>query len=161
MEVLRNGKFSLPISSERLSKGLRKTEKIVNNSYSLSTCSGVIGKEGKLSKLSDLIRSFDISTSFPYPQIFVETNIIIVCTQTQIYEVVEDNPELRLTVAGGSTWSLVSSHDFIYMSNGIVSVIRDPNSHVFSESDDLPTAHCMCNYNGQIIIGAPDAGYEI
>ena len=161
MEVLRNGKFSLPILSSNLSKGLRKESSNTVNEHALISCSGMVGKNGVLQRLVSLVRSFDIDYTFPYPQIFVETNITILCTQTEIYEIIDNNPELKLTVSGGSTWTLVSSHDFVYLSNGVVSVVRNPESKVFSITTDVPTSMAVCNYNGQIIIGAPDAGYEI
>jgi len=161
MEVLRNGKFSLPISSTSLSKGLRKSKVNLVNNHSLLTCSGMFGKEGVLQRIPAMIRSFELTTSFPYPQVFVETNLVIVCTGTDIYEYINEALVLKLTVTEASTWSLVSFHDFVYISNGKVAVIRNPESDVYSITEDVPTAMAICNYKGQIIIGAPDAGYYI
>ena len=42
------------------------------------------------------------------------------------------------------------------MSNGKVAVIRDAGSYVYATSTIQPTATAICNYNGQVIIGAPD-----
>lgn len=161
MRVLNNGFFSLPIVSNKLSKGLRKDSNNQINNHATVECSGVIGKEKVLERLHELTKSFDLTVTFPYPQLFIETNIIIVCTSTNIYEFEDDNLNLKLTTTAGSTWSLISVHDFVYMSNGIVAVVRNPESKVYSISDDIPTAMAICNFNGQVIVGAPDAGYNL
>ncbi len=161
MNVLKNGFFSLPISSDKISKGLRAEKNNPVNKHSMIVCSGVIGKDGVLERIQEQLRAFSVETEFPYPQIFVETNLVIVCTRDSIYEFTNNDLELRLTTTVGSPWSLISVHDFVYMSNGIVSVVRDPESKVFELSETLPTAMAICNYNGQVIIGAPNAGYNL
>lgn len=160
MEILRNGKFSLPIRSADLKKGLRKLKTNLVNEHSLIECNGAVGIEGVLQKLQDLVRTYELDSEFPFPQIFVETNLILVCTRNYIYEVQSGNLILKYSANSGSTWSLISSHDFVYMSNGVVSIIRDPVTKKYSAAN-VPTAMAICNYNGQIIIGAPDAGYNL
>lgn len=162
MEVLRNGKFSLPISAKALSKGLRNNPSNVANVHATTVCDGLVGKDGVLQKIQSMLNTYEISTTFPYPQIFVETNLIIICTSSEIYEFSNNLLSLKITASAvGTTWDLISSHDFIYMSNGIVAITRDPISKEWAESATLPTATAICNYNGQIIIGAPDAGYPV
>jgi len=160
MEILRNGKFSLPIRNTDLKMGLRKLKTNLVNEHSLIECNGAVGMEGVLQRLSELVRTYELDAEFPYPQIFVETNVIIVCTKYYVYEVQGGELILKHSVVGGSTWSLISSHDFVYMSNGAVSVVRDPITKQYSEVD-VPTAMAICNYNGQILIGAPNAGYNL
>jgi hypothetical protein len=98
-----------------------------------------------------------ITDAFPYPQIFVLTNLIIVCSQTKIYEWVAGALVLKLTVAAGSTWTAVDFFDYVYMSNGKVAVVRDSISKVYSTVTTLPTASSICNFQGQVLVGAPDA----
>jgi len=62
--------------------------------------------------------------------------------------------EWKLTVTAGSTWRALDFNEFVYMSNGIVSVTRDPLTKAYSISDQ-PVASAMCSYNGQVFIGAP------
>ncbi|MCP3684331.1 MAG: hypothetical protein GY861_16760 [bacterium] len=159
MATSRNGKFSFVLGADVLSKGLRKEENNPVNAHTLISCAGMIGKNGVLQKITDLTRTVELSVSFPYPQIFVETSLIIVCTDTKIYTYADDALTLELTVLAGSTWSLISSHDYIYMSNGRVSVIRNPEEKVFAEDSTVPTAMAMFNFNGQVIIGSPNGGY--
>jgi hypothetical protein len=42
------------------------------------------------------------------------------------------------------------------MSNGKIVVIRSAGDFTYSLSSILPSAMAICNYNGQVIIGAPD-----
>ena len=94
-----------------------------------------------------------IADGFPYPQIFVFTNMIIVCSATKIYEWVAGALVLKLTVTTGDTWSCVDFHDYIYMSNGVVAVIRDAMDKTYKVVTDLPVAKAICNFNGQVVVG--------
>lgn len=98
-----------------------------------------------------------INDGFPYPQIFVFPNVIIVCGETGIFEWDGSKVVRKLTVTAGITWSAVEFGDFIYMSNCTVAVTRDPSSKVYSVSSTLPAAGAICNFNGQVILGDPKA----
>ena len=50
--------------------------------------------------------------------------------------------------------------DYIYMSNGTVAVTRDAGTKVYAATTALPTAMAALNFNGQVLLGAPDAGNE-
>jgi len=159
-----NNRFSLTIKPEELIKGIKPYSKVPRNAKYLDECVGAIGFDGTLQTLEELSEislpitgsESYISGSFPYPQIFVLTNLIIVCNSTTIYEKDGSTYDEKLVVTAGSTWSLVDFYDYVYMSNGNVAVIRDAQSKVYSLTTELPTAMAMCNYNGQVIIGAPD-----
>lgn len=164
MKVIGNGKFTEAITPAMLAKGIKSDSKSIRNSGALIKCSGAIGKDGMLQILSELDRidTSEITDDFPYPQIFVEVNFIVVCSATKIYELVNQTTlEEKFEVTAGSTWSLVAFHDFAYLSNAVVAVTRSAETGEYTVSDDLPTAMSICNYNGQVIIGAPDAGYNI
>lgn len=98
--------------------------------------------------------------TFPYPQIFVFTNVIIICSATHIYEWVSGALVHKLTVATGSTWSAIDFFDYIYLSNGTVAVERDALDKTYATTTELPTAMAALNYHGQVILGSPDSGYE-
>ena len=157
MEVFRSGKFSHTISGAKLSKGLRINKRMVRNNDMLVECSGAVGRDNVLQIIEEFERlnTIAITDSFPYPQIFVLNQLIIVCSQTTIYEWFNNALVEKLTVTAGSTWRVLDFFKYIYMSNGKVSVERDPKLHTYALSS-LPVATGMCNYNGQIIIGAPD-----
>ena len=150
--------FSITIDTSKLSKGLRPSKRMPRNSSFLVECKGAVGRDGVLQTLEELVRiaTATITDAFPYPQIFVFTNLIIVCSSTKIYEWVAGSLEEKLTVTAGSLWSAVDLHDFIYMSNGAVAVLRSPESNVYSITTAQPEAMAICNFNGQILIGAPD-----
>jgi hypothetical protein len=96
-----------------------------------------------------------IDDGFPYPNIFTFRDIIIVCGETDIFELSAGVLQWKLTVTAGSTWRALDFGTFIYLSNGKVSVTKDPLTHVYSISDQ-PIASAMCNFNGQVILGAPN-----
>lgn len=92
-----------------------------------------------------------------HDRIFVFTNMIIVCGLLKIYEWDGTTLILKYTAAeAGSTWSAVDFYDYVYLSNGRIAVIRDAGSKVYALSATQPHATAICNYNGQVIIGAPD-----
>jgi proteasome assembly chaperone (PAC2) family protein len=125
----------------------------------LTVCSGAVGRDSVLQVIEDLtkINTSTITDPFPYPQIFVLNQLIIVCGQSKIYEWNSNNNTLveKLTVTAGSTWRVVDFGKYVYMSNGKVSVERSPTTQNYTVSS-LPVATGMCNFNGQIVIGAPD-----
>lgn len=151
------GEFSITLDSSKLSKGLRPSKRMPRNSSFLVECKGAMGKDGVLQVMDQLTRmdTDTITDPFPYPQIFVFTNLIIVCGKTKIYEWVAGALVLKLTVTTGSTWSAVDFYDYVYMSNGVVAVIRDAETKLYSITTDQPTAQAICNFNGQVLIGAP------
>lgn len=162
MEVLRDGEFSLTLDTATLAKGLRPSKRAARNTQYLVVCVGAVAQDGVLQALDDISANWlnisaTITDGFPYPQIFVFTNLIIVCGETKIYELVGGSlSAAKITVAAGSTWSAVDLYDYVYMSNSKVAVVRDPGSGVYSLSSTLPIASAICNYNGQILVGAPN-----
>lgn len=167
MPTLGDGTFSFTINSGDLAKGLRPTKRSPRNTKFLTKCQGAVGLDNVLQALADITEdridtSALVGVAFPYPQLFVFSNLIIVCLEAKIYEYTGGSLVLKLDVTGseGITWSAVDYFDFIYMSNGVVSVTRDPNSKVFAVSATLPLASGICNYNGQCVIGAPDVDWS-
>ena len=154
--------FSFTIESKHLSRGLRPSKRMPRNSRFLVECAGAVGRDGVLQSLDEITRlaTDTITDAFPYPQIFVFTNVIIICSSTKIYEWISSALVEKLTVSAGSTWTAIDFFDYIYLSNGTVAVERDALDKTYSETTDLPTAMAACNFNGQAILGSPDAGYE-
>ena len=141
-------KFSIKVKN--LEKGLRPSEYNVRDNGFLTTCSGMVGRDEVLQAM-DLLPRLDITDTFPYPQIFDFTVMTIICSETDIYEWVDGALVLKLTVAGGLTWRAVDFNDFIYMSNGVVAITRDPRTKVYSIAAQ-PITTAICNYNGQVIV---------
>jgi hypothetical protein len=159
ISVAQGGKFTFTIKAKELSQGLRSSKQNPRDKDFLVTCIGAIGKNEVLQVTDALIRiaTATITDGFPFPQIFVFTNMIIVCGLNKIYEWDGTSLILKYTAAvAGGTWSAVDFHDYVYMSNGKIAVIRDAGSYVYALSSTQPSATAMCNYNGQVIIGAPD-----
>lgn len=161
MPTLPNGVFSFTIPTDDLARGLRPTKRAPRNSKFLVNCEGAVGYDGVLQVIDDLnlnlIDITPITDDFPYPQIFVFTNVIVVCDELNIYELVAGSLVLGLTAsAAGIPWTGVEYYDYIYMSNGKVAVRRRATDLAWEETSELPIASGICDYNGQIFIGAPD-----
>ena len=152
----------IKIDAGELSRGLRPSKRMPRNSKFLTECSGAVGRDGVLSVLDEVTRiaTTAITDDFPYPQIFVFTNVIIVCSSTKVYEWVSSALVEKIEVSAGSTWTALDFVEYLYLSNGNVAVVRDAGDKTYSETTDLPTAMAACNFNSQVILGSPDAGYE-
>ena len=160
MAVLRDGTFDFTISSQELSLGLRPSKRNPRDSKYLITCIGAVGLDQVLQVVDDLendrINTAVITDSFPYPQIFVFTNVTLICGETDIYE--WDGSSLTHVigpVSAGELWSAIDFFEFIWLSNRVVSITRSVQTSTYSTTTDQPAAGAMCNFNGQVVIGSP------
>jgi len=81
---------------------------------------------------------------------------------TKIYEWDSGSLTLKYTATtAGSTWTAVDFYNYIYLSNGREAVVRSPETGLYSLSTTLPTGMTICNFNGQVIVGAPDAAANV
>ena len=161
MPILQTGTFSFILPADALAKGLRPSQFSPRNVKYLTNCEGAVGIDNVLQtppdlELSRIISGLLVGVTFPYPQIFICTNTIVVCSSTTIFEY--NGTTLTSKLAGltvGTTWSLVDFHNFIYMSNGKQAVIRRAEDQVWAISATLPAAGAICNFNGQVFLGSP------
>jgi len=159
MKIFPNGYFSHNISSEELSKGLRPSKRLPRNNSFLTTCNGMVGQDKVLRTIDELSVAWVLTDplvvkgDFPFPQLFILDKHVLVCNRTSILELVNDVLTLKITVGIGNRWSCESSFDHIYLSNGIVSVVRDAGSGNYVLSTTLPKTSSICNFNGQVFIG--------
>lgn len=151
-------KFSFSIDASSLIKGLRSSRQTIRNAGFLVESIGAVGRKSALAALEDLSRIdvSDITDSFPFPQLFCFTNLIIVCGSSKIYEWNGTALVLKLETTAGSLWQAVDFYDYVYMSNGAVAVVRAAETKAYSESS-LPSAGCIMNFNGQVLIGSADS----
>uniref|UniRef100_A0A6M3IL20 Uncharacterized protein n=1 Tax=viral metagenome TaxID=1070528 RepID=A0A6M3IL20_9ZZZZ len=153
------GTFTVNISAEQLKRGLRPSKRSPRNTGYLVECLGAVGQDGVMQALALLSRlnTSVITDTFPFPQIFVCVHFIIVCSATKIYEFDGTILTLKYTAAtAAGTWVIADFYDYIYLSNGSIAVIRDAGSKAYSLTTALPSATAICNFNGQVIIGASD-----
>ncbi len=149
--------FSHTINTPNLARGLRPSKRLPRNSQFLVECNGAVGQDGVLQVMEEYTRmnTDTITESFPYPQLFVFNRVIIVCGETKIYEWVSNVLVEKITVSAGSTWRAVDGFEFVWLTNNVVSVVRDPKTFTYSEVSDLPIGGALFNFNGQLIIGDP------
>lgn len=154
MQIDRGGNFKFEITSADLSKGLRPSDKIPRNSNFLTSCVNAIGYDGTLTTLQipTAIDTSIITDPFPYPQIFNTQRVILVFSSTKIYELVNNSLVLKLTVAAGSSWTVIDFFGYVYMSNLTVSVIRNL-SGMYAISTTQPKFNAGVNNNGQCVLG--------
>lgn len=164
MEVDKSGRFIFEIGADELARGLRPSKRSPRNTKFLVTCQGAVGRDKVLQIIDDLNEalidtSVEITDGFPFPQIFVFTNVIIVCGETDIYELV-GTLQHKLAVAPGIEWSAVDFGDFIYMSNGEVAVTRSADDGTYAlNTTTLPYVSGMVNFNGQVLVSAPNVEF--
>lgn len=159
----RDGTFSITISSEELAKGLRPTKSAPRDSRLLSKGVGAVGLDNVLQTLDDLnLNRMDMTgvttLTFPYPQLFLFTCAVILCTKENVYELSGSAWTNKFALSAGQQgipWSALDFFGFAYMSNGKISLTRDPGTLAWSLST-LPIFSGACNFNGQIMLGAPD-----
>jgi len=159
LTVVKGGKFNFVIGAGQLAKGLRPTNNKPRNSGYLLTCVGASGKDGVLQSVEAMTRMTTsvITDGFPFPQLFVLPGMIIVCGLKKIYEWSGSSLDLKYTATTAyGTWSVIAYYDYVYMSNGNIALVRDPNTKAYTVSSTLPHATAMCDYNGQVLVGAPD-----
>ena len=159
LTVIKGGKFTFTLQHSDLVRGVRPSARSPRNQDYLSECIGAIGRDGVLSALDSMTRlnTSTIIDPFPFPQIFLFAVVTIVCGHGKIYEWNGSSLTLKYTAATkGGLWCAVDFHDYIYLSNGAEAVVRDAGSKTYAIDTDLPTASCMCNFNGQVMIGAPN-----
>jgi len=153
------GNFTFTITAEQLSSGLRPSKRTPRDNKYLVESKGAVGRDGVLTAIDSLTRiaTTSITDGFPFPQLFVFTNMIIVCGLKTIYEWDGSSLTLKYTASDpGGTWTAVDFYEYIYLSNGKIAVTRDAGTRAYSLSATLPFCSSACNFNGQVIIGSPD-----
>lgn len=151
--------FTFTITAGQLSNGLRTSKRSPRDAGYLVESKGAVGRNGVLTAVDELTRiaTTVITDAFPFPQLFVFTSLILVCSRTKIYEWSGGSLVLKYTATtAGSTWSAVDFYEYVYLSNGEEAVVRSAETGLYSLSATLPTGMSLCNFNGQVVIGSPD-----
>jgi len=159
LRTLPNGFFEFYVTSDLLHRGLRPSDKAARNAAYLIECIGMVGIDGTLSSIpkldiSDVLNDILVDKDdFPFPQLIITDKLIIICNRTSILELIKGTLTKMITVTNGGKWIYSASGDYIYLSNGVVTVERSPTSQTYALSSVLPVASAGCNFNGQTIIG--------
>lgn len=160
---------------DNIGKGLRPSSHNPRNSPFLVESIGAFPYDGVLQSVAQLLRvdTSALICSFPYPQIFVLSDYIIVCTQTAIVELTDigvidgwgDAPwgefpwgsTLLTGLTAGWPWVCVDFKLFIYLTNGKIAIIRDTETGAWTiNPENIPFGTALCNYNGQVLVGSPN-----
>lgn len=149
--------------NEFIREGLRKHAENPRNSSGLIQCDGIIPEYESLTSLETPTRlTMDaVSATFPYPQVFVLKQVVLVCISTAIYTYSVSGDTLTLAIDSltpGVTWSCADFGNFIILVNGKEVVTRDGADLTWSKANSLniPTCTSIVNVNGQAILCGPD-----
>ncbi len=150
--------FDFPLK-DFISKGLAPNDNPRNNPLLVKSI-GAITYNNVLQSIEQFTRIDTSSMSgvvFPFPQIFVLSQLILICTKDEIYEYADGILVLKLgSLSSINTWDVADFKTYLYLTNGQLTVTRDPTTGVYAIDTDLPFAACVCDYNGQVLIGSPN-----
>lgn len=125
----------------------------------LTESTGAFPYEGSLITCEDFsanqIDLSSLSCSFPYPQIFFLSEVVLVCTPTKIYEY-PDITTAKITTTAGCLWTVADYKTFILLTNCQVMVKKDAETGVYSVDSSRPFGTCVTDFNGQAFITSPD-----
>ena len=120
--------FEFTIEAKKLALGLRPDAETPRDTGFLVECVGSVGQDEILSALDEISRMNLSGFYFPYPQVFVLKNMILVCDSSHIYEWINSSLVLKFTSSlSGHRWHLVDYGEFLYLSNSKVAITRDVN----------------------------------
>jgi hypothetical protein len=157
-------RFTLSLDASDLAKGLRPSKRNPRNTPYAIVCDGAVGRDGVLSRLEELTRvdTSIITDGFPYPQLFVGSYFSIVFGKQDVYEYDGAFLVLKITApSAGSLWDCFIEGDYAFMSNGVVSIERNPESKEYSVAADKPIVQSICNFDGQVLAGTPTLAFTI
>lgn len=174
MPVARDGSFTFTIEGNDLAKGLRPSANAARDNKFLTECQGVIGRDGmSLASIPSfmwgpiLVSLLSAGTvSFPFPQVILTKQFVLVLTHNKIWEASSGAGAGALTLVYNSNasiiqentlWSVLDFDNYLFLTNGYRTVLRDPVSGKYYKVSDRPIAVCACDFNGQIFLGSPTA----
>lgn len=103
-------------------------------------------------------------SNFPYPQLFVLTDLVLLCYPGEIYEV--NNPQrpeqfykVFETPKVAKPWTVADFGTYLVLSNGACRVQKDPSTKAYTEilnDPRFPNAEVFAAFNGQCLAGGID-----
>lgn len=146
---------------EGLLKGLRSSERNPRNQAALTISNGLMPESGAFRSVPELTNMSGITALgevFPFPQVHVGQAHTIVMGATTIWELVNGSLVQKLSgLTIGSIWTVADFYDYLILTNGVIMVRRNADSHtweVFTD-ENIPQSNCVAAVNGQLIVGSP------
>lgn len=164
-------------------RGLNNKKSPRLNDPGFHHCNGCYPYQERLESLDPMvfIDASGLDCTFPYPQLFVLQEVIIVASASVICEYTPTmgaGPyslipgvggmapgdaiggggtfnEMLTGLPVGSTWEVLDYGPFVALTNGVVTVTRDPIAGSYSVSQVMPASYACGDYNGQAVIGSP------
>lgn len=140
---------------------LRSTTQNKRNVSALVQSDGVFPFDGALGSLrapmTVTIDGISPAPVWPWPQVFYLKQLILVATETQLYEHVSGVNVLKLdSLTAGIRWTFADFHRFIVGTNGKQLVYRDAETltWVSGAPNGLENCTSVLNYKGQLLMTA-------
>lgn len=164
-------KESSIVIKETLQGGLAQNKNLRNQPFLVESYGAVPFEKALVSvKEFDQIDISSLGTlTFPYPQLFVFSDVIVVCTPTDIYEYENNVLTHKIgPVTEGIPWSALDFKTYLFLTNGQVAVEKSPyagqeyyvnalkQNVVMGLEEALPFAACACDFNGRVFLGSPN-----
>ena len=140
-------------------KGLVPKENI-RNSLFLTESLGAFPYQGVLITSENFsanqIDASALACTFPFPQIFVLSEVILICTPTAIYEYPDLTTPKISGLTTGTLWSVADYKRFILLTNSQVVVKKDSGTGLYSIDTTRPAGTCIADFNGQMFLTSPN-----
>jgi hypothetical protein len=142
---------------ETLGKGLRPSKRNPRNQPFLVESIGAVPREKVIQAIDEfsLLNTITImgALTFPYPQLFVLDEFVLACSSSAIFELVSGTLTSRISgLSVGQRWSCIDFKSYIGLTNGVISVVRNPTTTLWS-STVTEYGTSVCNFNGQVLLG--------
>ena len=141
---------------EVLSKGLSLNNNPRNNPMLVESIGAFVHEKALQSVGQFTIMSLPagITFVFPYPQLKVLSDLILLCNDNQIWEWNGSVWVSKISgLSVGTTWTHVDRKQYVILSNMRVTVERSPVTLAYSVNGDLPFGS-YGDYNGQLSVGS-------
>ena len=173
--------FSLDISA-MFKHGLRQRVKDRRNSIGLvdlvnyePTEDGLMPYNPVLPFMTqELLYTYGIGFEYPFPQMFVASNKIFLCTATKIYlvdpnsmtslyelDVYDYDTSVQTTIPEGNYWHLVDLNEAWYLTNGACIVFFPGRGQILGNDESVwisktKSVTCGSHYKGRTVLGGLD-----
>jgi len=138
--------------------GLRPDKGNPLNNELLTDCFNVKPSPLGIVSYKELNMPFSATVTWPFPQFFAGMSQGIMCSGNEVFTVGSDYSLTTKTSCDQKTlWSIADFGPYVILTNGLVMVISDPTTGVFttytSAPSNIPICSSVCNFKGQMVGG--------
>jgi hypothetical protein len=141
-----------------MQRGLRPDKSNPFNNEFLTECFNLKGTSLGIVSYKELINPFSATVTWPFPQFFAGMTQGILCSGNEVFTVGSDYSLITKASCDQSTlWSMADFGSYVVLTNGLVMIISDPTTGIFTvhttAPSDIPICSSVCNFKGQLVGG--------